>query len=735
MNRIFVLLLFTISAHSAPPLNFERDILPSLEKSCFKCHSNRTEKPKAKLRLDTAQEISSFEGLIKPSKPAESSLVSLIKLPKGHDDIMPPEDKAPALDKSEIEKISLWVEQGAHFGDWKEFIDHRKKKVKSGLGDTKLTLTEQEAVSKVNTLVEQALNKHKLSLNDKSDDETFLRRIYLQIIGRIPTFEEAENFLKDADGNKRKKLIENLQNSKGYVSHNFNYWANVFRVQSGQKGNIKNSWIEYLKNSLRKNTPYDKWVYEMVNARGQSWDNPQIGFYGRDMKNRLAGHEALNAVFLGTQIGCAQCHDHPYDTTTRRDYFEMFGFISGVHAQERRKKIFDHIDPQDIYKELREIDNSLKDKKPKFGNITRSVNIHGVVNFRELLFKVYSGTLKTYSSKLPSDYQYDDGKPGGYVKPDVLFGESPDVKLNVNTQKLLADWLTSPDNLKFTHVIVNRLWHKAMGKTLIGSLVDIKDSSESGAPELTEFLASLMVSFQYDMKKFNRVLYQSNLYQAMALREDEAAKMPFITGPLISRMSAEQLWDSVIALTVPDLDKNLKNKTPDFSFMMKLKASKTTDEFWDMIKNKAKESPIDLGKGTRMSRMVQKDGFLKSDLTRASELKQPTSPGHFLRLFGQADREIIEDQWKNPTVPQSLALLNSSLIQKIAGNSSYYMSGLGKIDNNEQKIRYSFLSILSRYPSTFETDKFMKLLDSSKDFTFKDLCWILANTRQFIFIK
>lgn len=735
MKIICVFLVLCSSLAAAPPLNFSRDVLPTLEESCFKCHSGRNKKPKAKLRLDRKEDMLSFEGLIVPGKPDKSSLVTLIELPKGHDDVMPPPEKAPEVSEKSRQKVRLWIEQGAHFSDWKEFIDNKVEKKVSGLSAIKEKVSEKNAVDKLNELVGRALKRHNLQMNPSISDEIFLKRIFLQVIGRIPTYEEASSFIKSNDKNKRLNLIKKLQSSEGRVSHNFNYWANILRAQSAQKGNIKGAWLKYIKDSLRKNKPYDKFVKEMVTAKGSTWENPQIGFFGRDMKNRLAGYEALTGVFLGTQIGCAQCHDHPYDVTTRRDYYEMFGFIYGVNAQERRKKIFKHVDPQKIYSEINSLNKSIKDKKPAYGSLTRSMNIHAQVNFRETLFKVYTGPIKSYWRVLPNDYQYEDGKANGFAMPSVLFGENPKVKLDDDAQKIFADWLTSPDNLKFTHVIANRLWHKAFGNSLIGGLVDVRPVEQSKTPELAEYLAELMVSVDYDILAFNRILYQTELYQAEAMKRQERNIQHFINGPLVKRLSAEQVWDSLMTLIVPQLDEKISKKNPDFSFIKELIEVKTTAEFWGKIKQKSIDEPIDIGKGTRMKRMVQEKGFLLTDLKRASDLRQPTPPGHFLRQFGQADRELVEDQWSNPTIPQSLALLNSPLVKKITEDSSVLMNSLHKDLSLKEQVQYIYLSVLSRLPSSSESALILSHAEKEPNFTMKDLAWILVNTREFLFSK
>ncbi|MCM8534728.1 MAG: PSD1 and planctomycete cytochrome C domain-containing protein [Lentisphaeraceae bacterium] len=731
---IFSFLIFvSINLLAAPPLQFKRDILPIIERSCFKCHNGQEKKAKAGLRMDIAEEMLSFENFLIPGNPKKSIFIESISHPKGHDDLMPPEGKAEPISTAEIAKISLWIDQGAHFGTWEKYSNTKKKKLVSGLKQGQVAANQQQVVSDIDQIVTRTLAKSNLVLTKPASDETFLRRIYLQIIGRIPTLTEVDNFMGSNDKDKRSKLISKLQKSEGYVSHNFNYWANVLRVQTSQKGNIKGTWLEYLKQSLRENKSYDTWVREMLDARGSWWKSPQIGFYGRDMKNRLAGYEALTGVFLGTQIGCAQCHDHPFDATTRRDYFEMFGYTSNVHAQERRKKIFKHLDPNEIYKQTRKVEKSLKDKKPMYGNMTRSMNIHSQVNLRNIIFKVYSGKVMSYTNKLPDDYQYDDAKPKQHVKPDVLFGKTPkfDVKKDL-PQTTFSEWVTNPDNLKFTHVIVNRLWHKATGDTIAGALTDLVEPERAKAPELLNYLSQLMVDLNYDIQKFNHILYSTEIYQSQAIKEDAITPKTLANGPLLKRMSAEQLWDSIMILKNPTLDETLAPKIFDFEFMFQLLEVKTYDEYWAMIKKKSKENPIDLGKGTRMNRMVAKEGFLKSDFKRSSELKQPTPAGHFLKHFGQADRELVEDQWLNPTVPQSLSLLNSKLVREVAIQGSPIDLYVSKLDNKGEQIKAIFKTVLSRTPTERESSLFNQ---GQQKLDITNICWILANTKQFIFIK
>ncbi len=191
-----------------------------------------------------------------------------------------------------------------------------EKKMVSGLGKKKLASEIKAAAAELDAEVENALEKRGLKRNPEIDDATFLRRAYLELAGRNPSVSEAERFLKADSPDKRAILVEFLSDSDAYVSRHFNYWVKVLRGSTKQGGNEQDAWFHYLKKSIAENTRYDEWTREMMTAEGRMWDNPAIGFYQRDAKNRLAGYEAMTNVFLGTDIGCAQCHDHPTEPTS-----------------------------------------------------------------------------------------------------------------------------------------------------------------------------------------------------------------------------------------------------------------------------------------------------------------------------------------------------------------------------------------------------------------------------------
>ncbi|MBL9183445.1 MAG: DUF1549 domain-containing protein, partial [Verrucomicrobiaceae bacterium] len=188
--------------------------------------------------------------------------------------------------------------------------------------------------AKIDELILAKLAKEKLQPNAPVSDEVFVRRIYLDIAGRIPTIKETTDFLADKAEDKRAKLIDELLASDGYAQNFFNYWADILRLRtqlavgnSQPAGAAYNNW---LRKALADNVPYDKLVREMVTASGKTYENGAVGFYLRDYNMPLDNMAVTTQIFLGTSMVCAQCHNHPFDKWTQMDYYQMAAHTYGM---------------------------------------------------------------------------------------------------------------------------------------------------------------------------------------------------------------------------------------------------------------------------------------------------------------------------------------------------------------------------------------------------------------------
>lgn len=191
----------------------------------------------------------------------------------------------------------------------------------------------RQSAGRIDELIDARLLSEGTKPNPKSTDEQFVRRIYLEISGTIPTGRETFAFFEASREDKREVLIDHLLNQPGYASHFFNYWADILRlVDKPTNVTYLRPYADWLKGQLRSNAPYDQIVHAMLTAQGKSWVTPAVGYKLRDRGMPLDNLNNTVRVFMGTRIGCAQCHDHPFDNWTQKEFYELAAFEAGVRT-------------------------------------------------------------------------------------------------------------------------------------------------------------------------------------------------------------------------------------------------------------------------------------------------------------------------------------------------------------------------------------------------------------------
>ncbi len=422
---------------------------------------------------------------------------------------------------------------------------------------------------KIDELLAQGWQKAGVQPNPAASEEVLVRRLYLDIVGRIPSVEETQAYLKSSDPDKRAKLIDSLLGSTGHTSHMFNYWADVLRLSDNVKGRLTaEAYEEWLKKQLHANTPYDQMVRNLLTTDGGVWDSGSIGFWQRD-ENKLDHLAYTVQVFLGTSIVCAQCHDHPFDKWTQMDYYHMAAFTWGMNTKSKSYDFFQkkaqapEIDKAALKnmdkKERKEyLAKFQKDKKSAVAEVSRE-DLQKIKQSMQDVMKPLRYTSAEWEEgklpALPHDYKYTNAKPGDKVEPKAMFGPKIEVKEGQSTIETFAGWMTSPENPRFTTVIANRMWKKAFGLGLIEPVDQMTDSTVASNPALLDYLTQLMVEKKYALKDFLRVLYNTDAYQrAATTQEVPAGEVYHFTGPILRRMSAEQIWDSLVTLTRGNMD-------------------------------------------------------------------------------------------------------------------------------------------------------------------------------------
>ncbi|MFN7563938.1 MAG: DUF1549 domain-containing protein [Prosthecobacter sp.] len=604
-----------------------------------------------------------------------------------------------------------------------------------------------QAAARIDMLVDGGLSKAGQKPNPLASDEQFVRRVYLDIAGRIPTREEALEFINDTSVSKRAKVIDKLLNSEGYRSHLFNYLADMLRVADvAQKARFY-TYQDWLKSQVADNTPWDKMVFTMMTADGKLLDNGATGYLLRDAGMRLDNLSLTLSTFLGANVSCAQCHDHPFADWTQRQFYEMAAFFGATETFGTRGS--KGYGMQEMRRALASLDDRRLQQQAK--NILR-VNAMAVDD----------GTENDLT--LPHDYKYSDGKPGDPVKPKLVTwadDKSKKAYQNVQTKNeedlrtQFAKWMTSPDNPRFAMTIANRMWKRIFGIGIKEPVTDLDDPEASVNPALLHHLAAEMVRLKFDLKQFTRLLCNTQAYQREATSHEMAEGGPYLfPGPVLRRMSAEQAWDSCATLVVgADVDKFHAHRGAKYAEVMKINVGEgmTPESLKADIEKAArgmrqygataKANPKNRKKRQMVAMVSEDDDSVEITppvrnglvLARASELPQPEKDQHFLRMFGQSDRQIADSSSDEGSIPQVLMLMNGEAQKVIGQEDSLVIQTATGQKTPEQQVESLYLSFFSRKPKPEELADSVAALGNG--LTTRDLSWVLFNTREFVFVE
>lgn len=603
--------------------------------------------------------------------------------------------------------------------------------------------------------------------NPPANDEQFVRRVYLDIAGRIPNYDEASTFIKSGDPAKRSQLIDMLLDSDGYKTTLYNYFAEMLRVKDQfEQDNVRGTpYMMWIKEQIAKNRPWNEMVYDMITADGKLWHNGAAGYLLRDAGMPLDNLANTLTVFLGTDVACAQCHDHPFADWTQMQFYEMASFF-GATTTRLTARDMKNKEANPMTRLMAGIEPIIEKSGQDIKRLRNGIQNYISANQVAIKDRDMNGT------KLPHDYKYKDGKPGDPVAPKFVTW-SPSDKSNPaykqgkkDEEKLrtsFANWMTHPQNPRFAMTIANRMWKRAFGAGVAEPVTNIDDPSNASNPELIKHLANEMVRVKFDLKQFMRIVYNTRAYQSEATTENIVmGEKYYFQGPMLRRMSAEQAWDSYMTLVLgqPDsykaplqdlysksVDLNLDTVDPqtvlikysafrgmaakeralmggDLSMagedmMMEEKASKST--------KKTEVAAATDGPG----KIIEYEGMR---LMRASEIQQPAPNGHFLIDFGQSPRNLIDGSTKVGNVPQVLMMMNGKAQKMLTSPESLIFRNMEKVRDPSEKVERMFLTIMNRKPTMNEKDIAKRVLGGGED-GYANMIWALINTREFMFIQ
>src|SRR4051812_5956278 len=354
----------------------------------------------------------------------------------------------------------------------------------------------------VDTLVHKKLKDLRIAPSELCTDEAFVRRVYLDVAGLLPTPEEFDRFMKGTAPNKREALVDELLGRKEFAELWVMKWAELLQIKSSNQVSYKATLLYYnwLQDKISRNVPVNEWVQELLGATGGTFKNSATNYYQNET-DILKVSENVAQVFMGMRIQCSQCHNHPFDRWTMNDYYGFAAFFSQIGRKGTD-------DPREIV-----VFNS------GGGEVTHPVTKQ-------------------------------------VMKPKFLGGAEPDVA-GKDRRQVLAAWLASPENPYFATNLANIVWGHFFGRGIIQEVDDVRVSNPPSNAELLNELGKKFTEYKYDFKKLVRDICTSRTYQLSTVaNESNAGDTRNFAHQTVRRIRAETMLDVISQAT------ETKNKFP-----------------------------------------------------------------------------------------------------------------------------------------------------------------------------
>lgn len=565
-----------------------------------------------------------------------------------------------------------------------------------------------------------------------ADPHTVLRRMSLHIRGVIPDLGENRAYERAPAETRARSFAVRFLRDPDYA----HYWGTIFgdalRERTQFNRTKTGSYFAYLSGSLHANKPYDVMVRELLTARGDTVKNPAANFYIRDDGDPLQVAEYVGRVFYGARLNCARCHDHPFRRDfTRRDYYGFAAFFSQAWVRRNQKGDFlpkermEHFPTADRkeYEEkrrdwYRNVWNKMSDKQRKAWRAKNKLEYAEVV--------VEPG--------LQLRFPHTDYAPGGdLVKLKYPDGTRAIVDKGEDRREVFATWLTAKDNDRFRKVLINRVWTRLMGWSFFTPLDDWQPDTKIKHEAILNHLDQVFLEKKYRIKDLILYIVTSDAYARSApgtgVAEKDRASIAFYQP---RRMDASQLFNSLLRGT----------------------QTQQTAQIWE----RAHKIEIEADQAKRaedLRRDVDLRGMgalkgpsgdrKKRNFSNACEIPRPAHERTILAIFGEGNRNDVDDSSTTPTIDQVLVLLNGrmtgDIIRRYGDKNSWIRKDYGEHKDIARTLDTVYRSLLSRPISPAERERLMPMAKSKfkrdRDFNqslVQDLVWAVVMSQEFIHV-
>ena len=597
---LFCLAPLGLTAFGGDSVDFNRDVRPILSEHCFACHGPDPQVREADLRLDTEDGLFADRDGYRIVTPKDVSASELIARVTSDDpnSVMPPPDSNKSLSPGQIEILKRWVAGGAAWeGHW-AYVAPVRPTVPDGPGK-----------SAIDRFIAAQLQARGLEPSPQADRTTLIRRLSFDLRGLPPTASEVRAFLVDDDPNAYERLVDRFLDSKAYGERMSQYWLDLVRYAdtNGIHGdNHRNVWLyrDYVIRAFNNNKPFDVFTLEQLagDLIEQPTDETRIasGYNRLLMTTREGGAQPkeytakyaadrvrnVSEVWLGTTMGCAECHDHKFDPVLTKDFYSMAAFFADVQETavgQQKETPFpsaEHTRKQkELDAEIAQVRQELNQRTPKLAVAEKAdgktkpdaiirlatpelnplrARLQKLEQARQRVDQSIPRTLVTTAVKprtirvLPRGNWLDDSGPVvSPATPEFL----PSANVEGRANRLdLARWLVSDENPLTARVYVNRLWKLFFGEGLVRTPGDL--GSQGAWPTHPRLLDWLAVEFResgWDVKHIVRLIVTSETYrQSSQASPSQRESDPFnhwLTHQSRWRLPAETIRDNALAVS------------------------------------------------------------------------------------------------------------------------------------------------------------------------------------------
>ncbi len=663
------------------------------------------------------------------------------------------------------------------------------------------------------------------------NDLTFLRRVYCDLVGRVPTNDEAIAFEADKNPIKRDELIDQLIADDRFVDRWTVFYADMFRLRAqADGGGAALAWVHQ---AIADGMPHDEMSRRLITTNGKAGAAPEVAFVLGENADPMVLAGVTSQVFMGVRISCAQCHDHPFDVWTQENFYGFaayFGktqrienqFTRTIYAKENERSTVlwppegkAKADERKPMKPSFPFDAVAVGETPEYIARLNSLRAKQKAEKDALLAK--ANVKATNVDDLLAGASENEQKAKGKKQDDSVTKEAKQDAKNLNIQAGLyttSDWrnelanlVTSPRNRFFAKNLVNRVWADLVGRGIVDPIDDFSDNNPPSHPKTLDYIADEFVASGYDLKTLVRLIVSSQVYQrahvyGLAEQEQQELEKSFLATPM-RRMLSETLYDSIItaghlfdvkhtpgknmkttwrlsqivkagtgrqglALTAMKLEQKMAMNGPktdedeaapgvdlekgielDFTKVLanaKKEESKVeVEEMRVMSKEEIEAERMRAQMQTQRRGVDYIDRYVKATFDdnpkfgSSLRMSSPAAPEHFLRVFGQTDREVLgESRDHAPNMRQALMMLNGLLTHEASrvGEFEAMHVVLAEQKNLDGAIKLAYREILTREPSADEIKEAKSIIGADKDPLdgMADFRWILLNCNEFRFL-